>query len=406
MGVLDAFDSKKRNDPARNAGLVIFMADTAGRQQVEQALQQLDISDAYIDVGGIDDIIAHLGKVDTPPQRMIIDISGLAKPLDALDRLADACDPSVQVYTVGDRNDVTLYRLLLQAGIADYRYKPITTDALRLWLDEKDDFSVRQSRSGKVIAVAGTRGGVGVTTIAAHLARELTAGGGLRRVVYLDMDYYGGAGTTLLGLPSNHAMSEALNNIEALDPQFLERVLTTKDHRLFVLAFNHSYEDEFHAAPGAIARLMELLSQHFHYLVVDLPDAGGMVANEVFSVASMACIVSDHSIHSGRVITQLDAHLKGHMQAPVLHLVLNSTRFPASSHVSTQEFSKAVDHPVSLDIPYDGKFPSLAENLGEPLAKDSAMRQSVARLARLLTGEAVGNANHGSWFSRLLRKRS
>src|SRR5690606_40287408 len=63
-----------------------------------------------------------------------------------------------------------------------------TIDALRTWVNQDEAGSVRQARTGKVVAVAGTRGGVGVTTVAAHLARYLTAGSGLRRVIYVDMN--------------------------------------------------------------------------------------------------------------------------------------------------------------------------------------------------------------------------
>src|SRR5690606_40765738 len=47
--------------------------------------------------------------------------------------------------------------------------------------------------SGKVIACIGTRGGVGVTTIATHLSRALLGGNSRRRVAYIDLDLRGGA---------------------------------------------------------------------------------------------------------------------------------------------------------------------------------------------------------------------
>lgn len=403
MGVLDAFD-KEQKEAAQNATLVVFMADEAGRQQVTQALRQLDISDAYVAVGSIDDLIDHLGKMERSPERMIVDISGLDKPLDALDHLADACDPSVTVYTVGEKNDVTLYRLLLQAGISDYRYKPLTVDALRLWLDDRGGYSVRQARSGKIIAVAGARGGVGATSVAGQLARELSAGGALRKVVFLDMDVFGGAGTTLMGMQSNHAMPEVLDSVANLDAQFLARVLTTTDDRLYTLGFNNTFDQVFQPEPGAVAAMLTALSQQFHYLVVDLPHAGGMVANEVYSRANFACLVSDTSVHSGRVLTSLIGHIRGFDQDSVVHVVLNAARPSVKAQVDPREFTKAVGHPVTVTIPYDGKFPALAEDLGEGMAKESQMAKAVARLARTLTGEVVDADAGKGWVRRLFKR--
>ncbi len=400
MGVLDAF-GKKNKDANLSANLLVFMVDEPSRQQISQALRQLGVADAHVGVGSIDDLIEHLLKVEKSPERLIVDISGLDQPLDALSRLADACDPSVTVYTVGEKNDVTLYRLLLQAGISDYRYKPLTVDALRSWVDERGSFSVRQSRSGKIIAVSGTRGGVGATSVAGQLARELSAGGGLRKVVFVDMDVHGGAGTTLMGMQSNHAMTEALDSVDNLDSQFLERVLTTRDDRLFTLGFNNGFEEEFHPTPGAIKSLLGMLAQHFHYLVVDLPQAGGMIANEVYSHAHITCLVSDHSVHSGRILTSLIGHIKGNLGAPVMHVVLNASRPPIRAQVDTQEFAKAISQPVTLAIPYDGKFPGMAEDLGQGLDKESLMAKSVAKLARTLTGEMVHDETSVSWLRRL-----
>lgn len=402
MGVLDAFDSRTKED--LSAALLVYMVDEAGRQQIIQALRQLGISDVYVGVGTINDLIQHMSKVIKSPERLIVDISGLDKPLDALDRLADACDPSVTVYTVGEKNDVTLYRLLLQAGISDYRYKPLTADALRGWLDEKGNYSVRQARSGKIIAVAGSRGGVGASAVAAQLARELVAGSGLRKVVFLDMDIYGGSGTTLMGMQTNHALVEALGSVASLDAQFLERVLTTTDERLFTLGFNNAFQEEFVPAQGGVADLLSMLMLHFHYLVVDLPQAGGYVANEVFSKAHLVCLVSDHSVHSGRMLTSLVSHVKGNLSVPVMHVILNSPRPPIKDQVDATDFSKAIGHPVTLTIPFDGKFPPLAEDLGQPLPPESQMAQAVSRLARTLTGETMLDDAQGGWWRKLFRK--
>jgi pilus assembly protein CpaE len=403
MGVELALGGKSKDD-GRNASLVVFVVDRANKENMAQSLSQLGVTDAYVARGDIDAAIAHLGHMEKPPLRLIIDISGLDNPMSALDRLAEACDPSVRVYALGVTNDVTLYRALLEAGICDYRFKPVTVDALRTWLTQEGAQSVRKARSGKVIAVTGTRGGVGVTSIAAHLASQLTSGSGLRRVVYLDMDLYGGAGSTLLGIAPNHALSEALKNVDRLDPQFLERTLTTKDGRLFMLAFNQNYADAASPEAGAATQLLDLLSQHFHYVVVDLPRPGGVVANEVFAQAGVACVVSDRSVHSAHVLTRLISHIEARPNAPVLHWVVNSSHAPARGAIDIRQVAQAVSHPVALDIPYDAKSPALAEDLGEPLAPNSEFGKAIGKLALMLTGELASDSKARSRAVRWLRR--
>lgn len=402
MRMLSAFDSLTPEE--LSASLLVFMVDEPSRQQISNALRQLGITDVYVGVGGMDDLIQHMTKVQKAPDRLIVDISGLDKPLDALDKLADSCDPSVTVYAVGEKNDVTLYRLLLQAGISDYRYKPLTADALRSWLDDSQQYSVRQARSGKVIAVAGSRGGVGASTIAGQLARELVAGSSLRKVVFIDMDFYGGAGTTLMGMTTNRSLVEALGSLAGLDAQFLQRVLTTTDGRLFTLGFNNPFQEIFQQEPGAVSALLEALMQHFHYLVVDLPQAGGMVANEVYARSSTVCLVSDHSVHSARILASLLNHIKGNLGAPVTQVVLNNTRPASKTQVDVAEFTKAIEHPVAFTIPYDGSLPTMAEDLGQPLPANSQLSKAVARFSRTLTGEATDYDAASSWWRKLLKR--
>ncbi|MFA7488761.1 MAG: hypothetical protein WCY72_11875 [Lysobacteraceae bacterium] len=402
MGLTDMLEGKQKAAEG-TASLVAFMVDATSHQQMSRALAQLGVTDAHTEIGTLNDLIRYLEKAEKSPDRLIVDISGLDKPLDALDRLADACDPSVTVFAVGEKNDVTLYRLLLQAGITDYRYKPITADALRGWIDAGDGFSVRQARSGKIIAVAGSRGGIGVTSVAGQLARELNAGSASRKVVYVDMNVQGGAGTTLMGLAPNEAMTEALDSLEALDGPFLERVLTTQDKRLFTLGFNLGFDTPYEHVPGSISALLERLSQHFHYLVVDLASPGGALADEVYARANTICLLCDASVHSGRVLSQLLPHLRGMVDSPVIHLIANTVR-PGAAHLEPRDLAQTLTHPVAMSIPYDGRLPATAEDLGQPLQKDSQMAKYVTRLARTITGEAVDADEGSGWLRRLFRK--
>jgi Flp pilus assembly CpaE family ATPase len=118
----------------------------------------------------------------------------------------------------------------------------------------------------------------------------------------------------------------------------------------------------------------------------------------------MACVVSDYSVHSARVLTRLILHIEARPNAPVLYVVANSARAPLRARVDAREFTKAIAHPIALEIPYDGKPPSLAEDLGEPLEKHSAMAKGVARLARIMTGDSSQNAGAGLKVVRWLRR--
>ncbi len=386
-----------------SANLVGFVTDGATRTALESFCEQLGIAGTHIASGNLQAVIDYLGKAARPPERLIVDISGLDQPLAELDQLAQACDPSVLVYVLGEKNDVTLYRALLQMGVRDYRYKPLTIEAFRSWLEDDAGHPVRRARTGKIIAVTGTRGGVGVTTLAVNLARQLTRGRGQRRVVLLDGNFYGGTAPTLLGLSANHALTELLLNIERLEPQVLERTLTTDDNRLFLLGAQQNHAESFALDTGMMRGLLEALSQHYHYVVVDLPQPGGIMGSDVFSLATTVGLVTDHSIYSVHQLARIIMHIEARSRAPALQIVLNASRPMVRGQLETREFQQAIPKPVALEILYDGKAVAMAEDLGEPLPASSEMARAAVRLAGMITGEADGPENSrrkSGWFRR------
>lgn len=392
----------KSRDDHRKAMFVAFVRDAANEEVVSQFIRAVSLGDSHVARGNIDDTIAYLMKAERSPQRLLVDISGVDAPLDDLDRLADACEPSVQVYVVGDRNDVGLYRNLLQRGVQDYLVKPLSVELLRRSLGDGANRGVRQMRHGKVIAVTGTRGGVGSTTVAAHLARELAKGGGRRRVAYLDLDLYGGCGAGLLGMAGGQALVDVLGNVNRLDPQYLERTLSTQDNRLYVLAAELDYSDEFEPDAAALSDLLDVLGQHFHYVVLDIPQRGGPLANAAYANASLACVVTDQSVYSARTLVRLVRHVEARANPPTVYTVLNAPQPPVKGSVALRDFTAAIDLPIAVTIPHDIRGPALAENLSEPLPERSEFAKGVRTLAALLTGEGVAGSGNG--FLGRLRK--
>lgn len=381
-----------------------FVKDGNSAREIERLFQQDTLVDTYVAQGDIRAAIAWLQKLERPPQRLLVDISGSERPLDELDHLADACEPSVQVYVVGERNDVGLFRNLLSRGVQDYLVKPLSIELLRrTTLQESGHLSSQRGRHGRVVVVQGTRGGVGTTTLAANLARALARGGLRRRVVYLDLNVYDGSGPALLGRAGGMALLEVLGNIERLDQQYLTRTLADAGDGLFVLAAELEYTENFRPEAGVMGKLLHALAQNFHYVVVDLPERGGSLAEEIIDHASMVCLVCDPSVHSARTLVRLSQTIRARPSAPSLRNVLNHVQPATRSHVQVNDFAAAVDLPIQVEIAFDAKAPALAENAATDLSGRSEFFKGVEALAAQITGEAHHQTKR-SWWQRLTRR--
>jgi pilus assembly protein CpaE len=328
-------------------------------------------------------------------------------PLSDLGRLAEVCEPSVQVVALGERNDVGLFRSLLKLGVRDYLVKPLTVELLKRTISTTEGKinPVVLARAGKMIAFVGSRGGVGVTTIGLNLARHL-AEDTHRRVAYVDLNVYGGAANSMLGIQSNNGLTDVLQNVHRLDPQYVERTLVAKGSRLFVLSAELDYNAPRPFKAGALGRVLELLCESFHYVMLDVGNRSDPLAGEAFDQASRAYVIADRSVHSTRETLRLLRYIEDRDSNPAVSLLLNSPNFATAGKVQTVDFTAAVGRAVLYEVPFEAKAVSIAENLGEAIDEKVAngFNQTIKRIGSDLTGQHV--AAEQTFLQKLgIRKR-
>src|SRR4029077_10012731 len=149
--------------------LMAFVANGEREASLQNCLSQLSFPDATIKSGGIAKAIELLG-VERSPENIIVDISGTDMPASRVYDLAQVCEPGVTVIAIGDRNDIGLYRDLVQAGVSEYIVKPATPQLLAKALSPQAEATPISRKLGKVVAFVGAHGGVGTTTLAINLA--------------------------------------------------------------------------------------------------------------------------------------------------------------------------------------------------------------------------------------------
>ena len=367
---------------------------------------------AVVERGSIAQAISYLLKMDRAPLQLVIDVSQSDTPLSELAQLAEVCDPSVDVYVLGSQNDVGLYRSLLQLGIRDYLVKPLTVDLLTRTLGDGQSGRsepVQSTRTGKVISLMGARGGVGVSSVCAHLARDL-AEDKHRRVALVDLDVYGGAINVLLGLQSNQGLIDVMENVQRLDPQYMDRTLIKHSSRLFVLSCELDYSDAFTPPEGALTQLIEVLKHYFHYVLLDVPRPGTavpMLCEEALNQSKLVYLLADQTVHSARRVAQMSRHIAARPNEPVVSVLLNRTVPASAADVARADFSSATQRAVLHELPFDPAALVAAQNLGERLNPRTEFAQAIAHLANDLSGveqKAVSTKRHGSLVARLLHR--
>src|SRR5262249_35597122 len=120
-----------------------------------------------------------------------------------------------------------------------------------------------------VIAVLGSRGGVGCTSVAVNLGATL-ARDPEYSVALIDLDLALGDCDVALDLMGDYTLADVALNIEKLDMAFLKRALCTHASGVSLLPHPVQVEDCQLIREEHLQRLINLLRASFTHLVLDL----------------------------------------------------------------------------------------------------------------------------------------
>ena len=371
-----------------NAQFCAFIEDDESRAVVEQVVGDLVIANASVVKGSIRTAIKALGQKRSP-KTLIVDLSKSELPLSDINELAEVCEPGVTVIAIGDRNDVGLFRELLNSGVSDYLVKPLTPTLIQRALlasAEAETRSRQTTRSGRLVATMGARGGVGTTMVATSIAWSI-ANRRRRRVALVDLDLQFGSVALSLDLEPTHGLRDALESASRIDALYLERSMTQHSDSLYVLSSEEELVDHVGRDPQALALLVSELRSKFHYIIVDLPRTLTGESQQVLKEATHLVLVTDLSLVGMRDTLRLaQLALQGN-SACQLSIVANRVGEFRQGEIAMAEFEKAVGRKIDLVIPFDPKNVTAAMNIGRPVPTHSAcVAEPIDRLIDMLSG--------------------
>ena len=339
--------------PVGRPSLMAFVADAETERALRDCLTHLAVAPGEILRGGIAKAIEFLGT-QRSPNTLIVDITGIDLPVSQIRALEEVCEPGVVVIAIGARNEIGLYRDLLQAGVSEYVVKPLNAQLLSRALSAGPRAGATTPihlKLGTMVAVIGARGGVGATTLAVNLAWHL-ASRQSRRVALVDLDLQNGDCALALNIKPTPGLREALVNPARIDNTLLERVMTPVESRLFVLSSEEPLRDDLQFTPEAVEILVTALRDQFHYVILDVPRTPSPPYQRALDLADFRIIVCDQTLRSVRDTVRLRSAL-GEVDGRHRNLlVVNRHGEGGRLAVTLQEMRKILDLRPSAVIPF------------------------------------------------------
>jgi pilus assembly protein CpaE len=263
--------------------------------------------------------------------------------------------------------------------------------------------TVRQANASQVVAVLGSRGGVGTTSLAVNLAA--TIAGGLpdepgNGVALVDLDLALGDADIAIELNGmeNISIADLARNIERLDMNFLRRALVKHEaSKVSVLRHPLEIHDVGVLHEGHIERIINLLRISYSHLFLDLSKAVLPTDMMALRLADTILLVAQLELSSLRNVVRL-LHLLGQEGGLTekVKVVVNKVGSDAVEEgISLKKAEEVIGKPIYWQVPNDAKAVIAARVAGEPLVRHnpkSRAQQALFGLAQALQNRTAAPA--------------
>ena len=382
------------NAPWKPAGVAhrepfaAYVCDEGTAETLRPIATELGWSPDKVNKGGLRNAVQSL-SVSASPQILFVDLAESGDPLNDINGLAEVCEPGTVVIAAGQVNDVRLYRDLLASGIQDYLLKPLNPDMLReafshaqAMLSAPKHVDHIAERPHASIAVIGTRGGVGASTMASSIAWLLSDKEG-RSTALLDLDVHFGTGALSLDLEPGRGLTDAIENPSRIDGLFIERAMVKASEKLAVLSAEAPINAPLVTDGTAFYQLQEEMRAAFEATVVDLPRAMLVQHPQLIGDIQLAVIVTELTLAAARDTIRILSWLKTNAPQIQTYVVANKLHPGTQAEISNKDFEGSIERRIDLAVPFDQKLAAQAAKLGKPFAEAGKGSKTVAPIAEL-----------------------
>jgi pilus assembly protein CpaE len=320
--------------------------------------------------------------------------------------------PAAQVIMVSVQSEADYLRRAMLVGARDFVTKPFSAEELISTIHRVHKMArarmpaasaaaptavpgmpftgpLRAARLGKVVAVFGTKGGIGTSIVAVNLAVALNRAD--RKAALVDASLHFGDVGVLLNLQATRSIADVSKVIADLDAQLIETTLTP--HASGVRALLAPSQPELAELVHAehLKSILTEMRTMFDFIIVDTTRT---LKDEVLAVLDSADRIvllgtaDIPSIKNARVFFEV-ADALGYASEKIM-FVLN--KVDRRSVISAKDIETHIKHPVAAQLPMDEATVVTSVNKGvpfvaDPRAKSTPLAQAMVQLADRLLAE-------------------
>jgi pilus assembly protein CpaE len=311
--------------------------------------------------------------------------------------------PDLPILAISARGDGQAILQALRSGAREFLTAPVVLEELLKALQRlQRGRASGESRNGDgpapkvesmVVAVLGSRGGVGCTSLAVNLGATIAQEPG-HSVALIDLDLALGDADVALDLMADYTLADVALNIDRLDMQFLRRSLSKHTSGLSLLPHPVQMEDATLIREDHLQRVIGLLRASYTHLILDLSKSFSPNDVTALRMADVILLVAQLELSSLRNVVRMLLMLGADEQlAPKVQVVVN--RVGSDTDITVKKAEETIGKSIYWQIPDDTRLLTEARNQGVPLVQHSPkskVQMSIHGLACALTGKQQQSA--------------
>jgi pilus assembly protein CpaE len=341
-------------------------------------LGRVVLSNVGFPAGPTDPILRQIQ--DLRAEIVLVDISTQnAQPAVKAIEIIQSNTLQLAIFANGTMQQPTTIVAAMRAGAGEYLDDSSGSDSL---LEALTRFSSNRTRNrggagkARIFTFLSAKGGAGATTAAVNTALALQQAQG--SVVLVDFAPVGHA-QLHLNLRPSFGVPDALENLHRLDASLLDGLMTTSKDGLHLLA---GPQQPYHSVPtpAELARLFDLLVNHYRYVVVDASSRLDSTTHLLSDLSNAVLMVAQTDVVSLWSAGRIHAFLEEGAGRNRLRIVLN--RYKKIPGFTDEDIERSTRCKVLWKIPNAYQAISPAIDHGTPVVLQE--NQEVSRSFRAL----------------------
>ncbi len=286
-----------------------------------------------------------------------------------------------RIVAIGPTADPKVVIKALRVAVDDYIDLANLDTELAQTLARWSAVASLRDEPGHLIAVVSPSGGCGVSTVAANFATLLAQQNTTAMLVDLKLD--AGDLAALLDLKPDFSIADLSLNLDRIDRELFERVLTTHSSGVRLLAAPRDDDDLTHLNPESIRQILSLMQSYYPYIVVDLERDYSENQAKPYRAADLILVVIRLDFiclrNGRRFLRHLDRIGVGRNQ---IQLVAN--RYGQPKEVPIPLAEEAIEMKITHFIPDDPRTVNRANNGGVPVVTEAGSSKVAKSLSKIV----------------------